>query len=308
MRIRTLGVAPRPRRVFVLNALRPGTHFGVHNNSLNNLRRGLMERVYHVEVAGSLTLPPSPLPGAFKALEGFAHVFSKHVTPTAPMGYLDFVECYRGRRRTVYEKACASLQASEVSRADSVVSTFVKSEKINLSSKPDPAPRVIQPRHPRYNVEVGRFIKKIEHAVYNNIADVWGDTTVLKGVNAHQQADLLRKKWDSFRRPVAIGLDASRFDQHVSTDALSWEHSIYLKYFSGSERAILKRLLSWQLVNTGRARASDGIIKYKVNGCRMSGDMNTGLGNCLPCVPWSGRTASPLASPPSLATTVMIAC
>jgi hypothetical protein len=36
-----------------------------------------------------------------------------------------------------------------------------------------------------------------------------------------------------------------------------------------------------QLHNVGFARASDGTVKYKVDGSRMSGDMNTALGNCL---------------------------
>jgi hypothetical protein len=40
-------------------------------------------------------------------------------------------------------------------------------------------------------------------------------------------------------------------------------------------------LLSWQIANKGVATGVDGRIKYSVRGCRMSGDMNTALGNCL---------------------------
>lgn len=43
----------------------------------------------------------------------------------------------------------------------------------------------------------------------------------------------------------------------------------------------LADLLEYQLVNFGFARTVDGLIKYKVDGCRMSGDMNTALGNCM---------------------------
>lgn len=77
---------------------------------------------------------------------------------------------------------------------------------------------------------------------------------------------------------MAIGLDASRFDQHVSVQALEWEHSVYNRLFRSDE---LRDLLKWQLKNTGFARANDGMIKYTVEGGRMSGDMNTALGNCL---------------------------
>jgi hypothetical protein len=37
--------------------------FGVHNNNLTNLVRGLQERVYHVEENGELVAPPKPAPG-----------------------------------------------------------------------------------------------------------------------------------------------------------------------------------------------------------------------------------------------------
>lgn len=85
-----------------------------------------------------------------------------------------------------------------------------------------------------------------------------------------------------FSNPVAVGLDASRFDQHVSLDALKWEHSVYLECFP---RQSDKRKLSWmlkqQLVNKCKGYCPDGRIMYTVEGTRMSGDMNTSLGNCV---------------------------
>jgi len=48
-----------------------------------------------------------------------------------------------------------------------------------------------------------------------------------------------------------------------------------------NERRELGRLLRWQLDNRGVGYCSDGKLKYNVTGCRMSGDMNTALGNCL---------------------------
>jgi hypothetical protein len=107
---------------------------------------------------------------------------------------------------------------------------------------------------------------------------VWGYPVVLKGLNAHQVGGWLATHWQAFERPVAVGLDASRFDQHVSREALSWEHSIYNAVFRSKE---LARLLSWQLDNRGVARVEGHRVDYEVSGKRMSGDINTGMGNCL---------------------------
>lgn len=194
---------------------------------------------------------------------------------------------YRGRRQAIYQRAVESLSSKAVTRRDSNLKAFVKAEKIlwcvasvvqKVTAKVDPAPRLIQPRDPRYNVEVGKFLKPHEGLVYKAIGRVWGDVTVAKGLNASQRGQLVQKKWNNFRRPVAVGLDASRFDQHVSASALRWEHSVYALMNNSPE---ILELLSWQIRNRGVAYTRDGKVKYSVQGCRMSGDMNTALGNCL---------------------------
>jgi hypothetical protein len=73
--------------------------------------------------------------------------------------------------------------------------------------------------------------------------------------------------------------DASRFDQHVSVDALKWEHSIYIAGYSGD--SYLRWLLSKQLKTSGVAYCRDGKVTWERHGGRCSGDMNTALGNCL---------------------------
>jgi hypothetical protein len=163
------------------------------------------------------------------------------------------------------------------------VKVFVKYEKTDFTRKTDPVPRVISPRDPRYNVEVGRFLRPIEERIFHSLAQLYeGKRTVFKGMNATDSGRAMRSLWDSFRSPVAIGLDASRFDQHVSLDALRWEHQQYLKCFSRSkDKRKLARLLSWQEINNCTGYCEDGKLKYKKEGGRMSGDMNTSLGNCV---------------------------
>jgi hypothetical protein len=289
MTVKPSGRPPKSRRVYNLLSCGTDNSFGVHNSSLSNTVRGLVERVYLVQQDGVFTPPPKPQPDLFSArMQEFKSLLVKACTFTGGFHQIpkqEFVDCYRGRRRTLYQQAADSLDVRPISRRDAELKTFVKAEKINFTAKQDPAPRVIQPRDPRYNVEVGRYLKKVEHTIYDGIAKVmtrksslgW-NVTVNKGMNAKETAALIVGKFSKYRRPVAIGLDASRFDQHVSSTALRWEHSVYSDLFKDK---YLDKLLGWQIHNIGRAYCADGKVKYEVNGCRMSGDMNTALGNCV---------------------------
>lgn len=237
-----------------------------------------MERVFRVERAGGLQAPPQPKEGVFRKLGSFRSQLLRHLGSCRPWTMEEFIGSYRGAKQLTVRRAAESVAQRPLSERDAQLATFVKAEKLNLSKKPDPAPRVIQPRHPRYNVGVGPYIKSVEHRIYGAIARVWGGPTVMKGYNAVEVAGHIRDMWDEFARPVAVGLDASRFDQHVSLPALQWEHSVYNGVFRDKQ---LAKLLSWQLHNRGVAHTPDGVVRYAVDGCRMSGDMNTALGNCL---------------------------
>lgn len=269
---------PKQRRIYKLSGFGPRVNFGVHNHSLANLRRGLIERVFYVESKGGLQGCPQPVLGAFRSLRGLKQRFSRICADHSPVSRQEFVELYTGRKREIYQKAADSLSERAVDPQDAKLKTFVKAEKINFSAKKDPAPRVIQPRDPRYNVEVGKYLKPFEHEAYRALDTIWGGPTVMKGYNVKQVAKHIKEAWDSFGEPVAIGFDMKRFDQHVSVPALQFEHSCYNSVFHSSE---LQRLLSWQINNSGVGYAHDGKVKYRKKGCRMSGDMNTALGNCL---------------------------
>lgn len=253
----------------------------VYNNTLVNLERGLAERVFNVEVGGIFQRPPQARDGVFNNLNQFRDAVLRRVGPTTRISYDQFVGMYSGRKHTIYDNAVKSLLIRPLRKADSYTSTFTKAEKVvPTPTKPWPATRVIQPRTPRYNVEVGRFLKVLEKPICKAVDKVWGEPTIMKGLTVEGVATQLYEKWSKYRHPVAIGLDASRFDQHVGVLALKHEHSLYERCFSGSDREALHKLLRMQLRTKGWARASDGVIKYTVEGCRMSGDMNTSLGNC----------------------------
>lgn len=269
----------RVRCVGQIAGLGNGKEYGVHNPTLVNLRRGLMERVFYVEGPNGLTPPPKPKPGAFKRLAYFKRRLHSIIGSHSPISREDFVSMYQGRRKTIFEDANTSLGSTAVCRRDSYLSTFIKAEKLPLYKKPDPAPRVIQPRSPRYNIEVGKFLKPFEHHLYRAIDNIFGGPTIIKGYTVDEIGNIMAEAWGQFRSPVAIGYDFKRFDQHVSAHALQYEHNVYLQAFHNDPE--LARLLSWQINNKGFANVNEGRIRYKTSGCRMSGDMNTAMGNCL---------------------------
>lgn len=268
----------KTRSVRILNGFGSGVHFGVHNSSVNNLMRGIAERVLYTSDGGVLRTPRKPKAKVFTRLVGLRARLLRCLRPTTVVPREEYPMLYSGRKQKIYARALDSLLVKGITKSDSFVSTFVKAEKINFSAKGDPAPRVIQPRSPRYNLEIGRYLKLFEKELCRGFKKMCGYEVILKGLNADSVAAELRESWDQFQDPVAVGLDASRFDQHVSVDALEYEHSVYNSVFRSPE---LARLLKWQLHNSGFGRIGSSLLRYNVEGCRMSGDINTGMGNCL---------------------------
>ncbi len=268
------------RRVSILYGFSPYIQYGVFNSNLQTCIRAILERLIYIKGPDGFVPPPVPSSELFfSRLRKQQEALHRQVQYTPRLTKEQFLENYSGRRRTVYENAYESLKNKGLSRVDSYINFFLKVEKTNFTAKEDPVPRGISPRSPRYHVELGRFIKPIEKEVYRHIEGMFGARAVFKGLNSFARAKFLRSHWEGFTDPVAVGLDASRFDQHVSSAALEWEHNIYMHFFPRNK--LLKKLLQWQRRNVGFGRVCDGTVKFDIEGRRMSGDMNTALGNCL---------------------------
>jgi hypothetical protein len=254
-----------------------GTHvrYGVHNSDMNTALRGVVERLFLRN--GQPPIRPHPQTFA-QRWRRFGNLLARKVGSASPISFVEFIGLYQGRKGLIYQHAVDKLRLRGVRRSDAYVNMFVKAEKLNLTAKPDPSPRIIQPRSPVYNAAVGVFLKPAEHKIYNKINEIWGSTTVAKGLNARRRGEVLASKWAKFRHPVAVGADASRFDQHVSVPALRAEHQVYNRIFNSP---LLRKLLRWQLDTRGFVRCKDGSFRYRVEGSRMSGDMNTALGNVI---------------------------
>lgn len=265
----------KERKILSMSHLLTRHKMKTHNNTLANLCRGVGERVLYTD--SKLTPPIKPFDGVFESkLASYRDRLSRIVGWQSPVTRDEFVDYYKGPRRATYQRAVDGLALLPFRPRDAMLKTFVKAEKLNITLKSDPVPRVIQPRDPRYNVEVGRYLRPIEKKVYAAIDELFGGPTVMSSYNAYDTATHIKSKWDSFHEPVCIGLDASRFDQHVSAQALRFEHKLYNSIYRSKN---LARLLKLQIDNRGIAVASDGYFKYSVHGGRMSGDMNTSMGN-----------------------------
>lgn len=262
-----------------------GNHvqFRVHSPDVQTACRGLIERVFlHFEEHEGRKVLVPPFKPTQKAVDrllgGSARKLVDLFTPVRKLTPEEFLSPLPSRKKARYSKAYESLQSRPIVPKDAFLSTFVKAEKLNVTAKPDPSPRVIQPRDARYCFEVGLYIKGMEHMIYQAIDQLFGARTVMKGLNADRRGAAFADARRRFCDAVFVGLDASRFDQHVSPALLKLEHWVYLQAYNDP---YFKKLLRMQLRNRGYVRTPDGTIKYTVHGSRMSGDMNTSLGNVL---------------------------
>lgn len=249
-----------------------------YNNSISVCLRALTERLYYVK--GKDGFVPCPKPTApFSTMSYFLKGLRRQL-PEFPSVWTteQFVQSYTGSKKLRYESAVANLARRGLRRQDGYLKTFIKAELYDGTNKLNPCPRLIQPRTPEYNVVIGCYLRPAEKLIYKAIDRVFNHHVVLKCDNPWKRAATICEYWNEFERPCFVGLDASRFDQHVSVEALEFEHSLYNSIFKSGE---LAELLQWQIDQTGFANLVDGSIKYKVEGCRASGDMNTALGNVV---------------------------
>lgn len=249
-----------------------------YNNTVSVVLRALTERLYYVKGVDGFVPCPRPIV-PFSRLRWIRNRVRRGLAAVPSVWtYDEFVNSYTGSKYQRYASAVSNLATRGLRRSDGYLSTFIKAELYNGTTKADPCPRLIQPRTPEFNVELGRYLRPLEKLVYKSIDHLFGHHVVLKCDNMFKRAETIKQYWNEFQDPVFVGLDASRFDQHVSREALEFEHGLYMDIFRDP---FLAYLLNMQVDQMGFANMADGAVKYTVEGCRASGDMNTALGNVL---------------------------
>jgi len=172
----------------------------------------------------------------------------------------------------------ASLEDEGLGLDDAVLKAFLKGEKFNPSLKVS-KPRLICPRSPRYNLVLASYLKPFEHMLWRRwrYARNCPSTRVsAKGLNGRSRARLIAEKMRMVGDCVVLEVDGKAFEAHVGRDQLLAEHSVYKAAWPND--TTLNWLLSKQLELSGSTSRG---VDFSREGCRASGDFNTGLGNTM---------------------------
>lgn len=240
---------------------------------VENVVSGMKERVFFVDAKGT-TRPPCVR--SHEETRAYVERVSKCIGACTRVAGAEFIATRSGSKRKMYERARLNLsERPRTLREMAELSYFVKYES-TVHSKVQ-VPRIISPRSFEFNYLLGRYMRPIEHQVFDALSHLFcGVPVVAKGLTQQQKGQLIHEKMQG---RVGVGLDASRFDQTISAQLLKMEHSLYEALFPGDR--LLASLLKCQLNNSGRAICHDGIVKARMGDMRCSGDQNTSLGNCI---------------------------
>lgn len=265
VRIKVMQRTCEPTKLYIVNPQMLGYRVRIHNsctcNELVSLRnRHLIDR----------RLPEYD---RNYMLSQFKAVSKSWAVAVERISYQQVVDCYKGAKRRMYNFARMEVVKHGMRDTDHIVRMFIKPDKYddNIGEK---SPRAIQYRNPRFNLVLASFLKPFEHEFYQ-IPSKNGFRVITKGLNPVEIASLFQEKMACFKNPVFLSCDHSKFDSSINLDHLKFEHAIYNRSYKHN---LLRKTLAKQLVNVGFSRNG---IRYKVKGTRMSGDYNTGLGNCL---------------------------
>lgn len=279
----------------------PNLCFRSFVNDFDSALAGLLYRVLFPVVDGKAVV--TALRPEFRSAEIAETPFMKLMTQyrnrlanrvgwVYPMDDEEFVRTSPPHKKKLYARCIPSLNHTDWDEEDTIIRAFVKEEKHELTGKGSTVPRLIQGRLgyrklPRYHFRLGQHLRPMEHKIYEamehgtRLSGSIVEVFVAKGRDAAEVARGIVHGWGLFKRPVAVGLDASKFDAFVSQMLLSFEHELYLKCSPAGLRDELRALLEHQFVNVGKIRARGGKIRYLMKGRRCSGDINTGLGNTV---------------------------
>lgn len=145
----------------------------------------------------------------------------------------------------------------------STVEFFQKIEQLDEPKQP----RAIQARVDSFKVHLGPWIAQFELMCRQRLP------IFVKGLDGKAKAETLDRLRD--RSLWALEIDFSRFDRSLTTELLeATEHLIYRHCLPPA----VAGAMSLQLRNHVKTRNN---ASYTVDGTRMSGDVNTSLGNCL---------------------------
>jgi len=194
---------------------------------------------------------------------------------------------YTGTKRLNCMAALASLHADPVRKDDAAVKVFGKIEKLPIKPIIGLKPRVISFRDGkglpyRFLISLLRYLCNLEHTLYSVAGILGPGLCFAKSMNVRRRAErILEMIRELGGKCIYASLDCSAFGGHVNVFQLRLCHDFYKRslhpFLNVAQRAELAKLLDWQLNN----RCRSPFLSYTVKGKRMSGDLDTGLGNSI---------------------------
>lgn len=174
----------------------------------------------------------------------------------APLDFDQWVSRFTPQRQ-------AQIRAARLQPLNASVEYFQKIEQLDEAKEP----RAIQARVDEFKATLGPWIAALEHQAREQLP------FFVKGLAPSEQAKRIAELGNLSEN--ALEIDFSRFDRSLSAPLLlETEHLIYEQCLPASVAAMMRK----QLSNHVRTRNN---ASYMVEGTRMSGDVNTSIGNCL---------------------------
>nr|QUS52766.1 hypothetical protein 1 [Mute swan feces associated tombus-like virus 1] len=175
---------------------------------------------------------------------------------SVPLDFDEWLQRFPPERRV-------QLAEAHLKPLDSSVEFFQKIEQLDQPKDP----RAIQARDDTYKAHLGPWVAAFEHRCRETLP------IFVKGLGDEEKA---KKVYDVMSTTEhCLEVDFSRFDRTLSWDLLdATEHEVYRMVFP----PVVAAQLALQRVNNIRTRNN---VHYRVFGTRMSGDVNTSIGNCI---------------------------
>lgn len=202
--------------------------------------------------------------------------YEKFFKTVTLMSRYDVVNHYHGSQRAKMVHALNILNHRTLNKNDFILTMFVKAGK--ETEYVTKACRAIQYRKATSCLEMARFTIPIEREIYK-IRDKFGTLVFGKGASSRVIGHEFLLKTQQFVNPCYVMLDASKFDAHIDISLLNYISELYQKFcITSKHRNYVAWLWGHTMGNKGFTRNGVG---YCTLGTRMSGDMDTGLGNCI---------------------------
>lgn len=243
--------------------------FGLHPHTVEQEIKTLVNR--------HLQKTPEPKCGstAWRLMVMNLRRLSRSVGPCRKTPIKQVLRGKTGRARHRFLQGCEEVRKFGLQPWHARVSCMQKQELHEVSKLVGKEDRAIQYRSTAFNSELVRFLWQIEHRTFHATKHE-GFRWCAKGLTKKQRAILLLQMADSFETPIFVCADHSRFDAHVNLELLKEEHRYYNRLHGWDPH--LRKLLKLQCHNRGK---TVGGVEYECDGKRMSGDINTALGNSI---------------------------